>query len=419
MQSSSLILYTTSTQSDSAASSTKTAPAVADASTSLVNGKASVTITSKVSIPTNLASQIVPASSVDQTVPEYSTLASILLGSSMPWNLVIENSDASGQLLAYVPELIAAALNISISEVQIQSLLAYEPESFNGNNTDVLQTVVLFYIPSADVDELQDQISTPTSPLYNQPAGIPQQLASLIVPSFAVDAYSSKATASNQTSTAAQASSGDNKSKTIIIAVVVSFGVVILALAGYGAYRATKSGAISLSPQGRHARLAGEGPRQLQLGGPGGGVFVIGGGGGNRDSSSTTSSASTESNGYSGSSRPGQATTHASGTRGHGTSTSVDVGSDRRSSWWRFSGQSAEWSGSAGQHSGGPASGDMREQHRRVSVLRGPNGQINSGAIGRCVRLSFCFGGAGSSGCEFADAPARRPQIQSNSLMLD
>ena len=100
------------------------------------------------------------------------------------------------------------------------------------------------------------------------------------------------------------------------------------------------------------------------------GAVVIGGGG-LRDSTSSAGSGSTDSTGYGGESR---------GQRSGARSTSVDVGSDERSSWWRFSGGSNDFAHNSAQHHQ-----DMREGHRRISVLRGPNGQINSSIIGRFV----------------------------------
>lgn len=164
----------------------------------------------------------------------------------------------------------------------------------------------------------------------------------------------------------------DDKSKKIIIAVVVTCGVLLLAIAGYFAFRATKRGAIALgsgSPKmdfrdrdmgyrgGSHQQND-NGLRPFQLGGVGGGYR------GDRDSLSSTSTTSTASS----SSAP-----RGMFSPGHGASTSVDHhGSDRRSSWWRFSDGSGSEGGRGGPIGlaiGGDGSGPMREGPRRTRIV--------------------------------------------------
>lgn len=169
----------------------------------------------------------------------------------------------------------------------------------------------------------------------------------------------------------------------------MTFGVLVIALAVWGGWRATKSGAISLPVRDRRQRLP-DGPpmREFQLGSPTRGTGGEMSGGGSRDSASSGSaSLSSISTGYSGSSR--RYTGGVGG--GHGASTSVDLrASEASNSWWRWSSTSA-----ANQGSSSLGHSDLRENgHRRVSVLRTSNGQIDSSLIGR-------------------------PQVLSNSLMID
>ena len=375
-----------------------TAAPVAGATTSTVDGKASVTITSQATLPSTLASQIIPATA-DQSdsAPADSSIVSLLFTSALSWPLMLDNSDAMGQVVTFVPKLVASSLNITQDQVQVQSLVAYTPDSFNGTNLDVVQTVMLLYIPSSMVDALAAMVATPNSLFYTASQGIENQIANLVVSNYSLRSYATT-TAGSPANNAADSSGSSNKSggdsdksKTIIIAVVVSFGCAILLVAAILAYRASRTidGAIALPPS---ASRRSPPLRQFQLGSPG---EIVIGGGGLRDSTSSAGSGSTASTGYGGDSR-------------HPTSS--DSRADERSSWWRFSGQSHDFS--SGHGHGQP---DVREGPRRISVLRGPNGQINSGAIGRCV-LSLPFL------CRLQlinHAPTRRPQIQSNSLMLD
>lgn len=228
------------------------------------------------------------------------------------------------------------------------------------------------------------------------------------------------------------------KSRNIIIAVVVSCGTVILLLAAFLAFRATKKGAIVLGRRnggnGGNSNHVDPLHRRLHLhpSSPNGGRMPLRQGEDEdpfadtrlpyssspsnsagryvtadgtrrepteaeryRDSTSTSSSQST---GFSNDSRR-----HSTGGGDHGRSSSVDLDSHSRSSWWRFSSNSNSGSVSAGPRSSGAGfsaaqqqggqrfsggSGgqfhqpEMREQHRRINVIRGPNGRVDSGLIG-------------------------------------
>lgn len=202
-------------------------------------------------------------------------------------------------------------------------------------------------------------------------------MAQMFVSSFSVTAYSSEdgADAGDASSGSSASVTGkiakekkDSESKKIIIGVVVSCGVLLLAIAGYFAFRATKRGAIVLggSPKmdyrERDMGYRGSGGndnglRPFQLGSA---VRANDNGRRDRDSLSSTSTAST---GYSPSSPR---------VLGHGASTSVDhYGSDRRSSWWRFSDGSGSdgGRGTIGLAIGGDGSGPMREGPRRTRIV--------------------------------------------------
>jgi hypothetical protein len=382
-----MLLINHPTTTSSGKSTRTSAPAGGEgAKTTTIDGKVSITITSQVAFPTGLPSRIIPASSSDTDTSRTvsageevvaTTVISILLGESLPWTWVVSNSDASGQIMYYMPILLAQALDITTDDIQTVALQAYQSASYDPTKEDVILTVYLASIPSIYVDSLEAMLKAANSPLYTQD-GISGQLAVQFVSSFSVTAYAAtELAASNSGSTSSDGTavttvSKSDNSKTIIIATVVSCGIVLLAIAAYLALRATKRGAIALgsaSPRMDRARERDMDPtlRTFQLGG---GRTQV------RDSFSSTSTAST---GFSGSSRDDG----AAGAGRHGASTSVDM-SDRRSSFWRFSGGSGGAGAPASSpSSGGGVAGDMREGPRRINIVRGPNGQFDSSVIGR------------------------------------
>lgn len=340
------------------------------------------------------------------TVPM--TTISILLDNSLPWEWVVDNSDASGQIFYGVPIVVTNALNISLNSIKTVALQAYQTTNSTGGSE--ILTVYLGQLPTTHVDALSAMLQTPTSPIYDQP-GLPGQLAQTFIPSFSVKSFASEKSASSSSNSAASSGSLDGvnsddsgsggglaKSTKIIIAVVVTGGVILIAIAAYFAWRATRTGAVKLSSprvaaqrdfggSGEMSQSGGGGLRSFYLGGsPTGspyGTWRSGNGNssGRRDSISTTSTASTASGSY--------------GSRsGSGGSAAAD---DRRSSWWRFSDHSS--SNGGGRHrsssgagfGGGPGQvglalggGDMhREGPRRVQIMRGPNGSVAPGIIGR------------------------------------
>jgi hypothetical protein len=316
--------------------------------------------------------------------PQDSTLVSLLFDQSLSWTWMVQNSNASGQVLFYTPLVIMAALGLTnASDVQTVALEAFQPVTFDGDASKLL-TVFLAFVPASSASDLQAMVSAPTSQFYQQ-SGIQSQIAAAVVPTFSIFSYSSTAAApgtgdssalsASDTSANAAADAGKQRSNTIIIAVVVTFGVVMLALAGWAAFRSTKRGAILLSSRQQEPRTDPH-HREFQLG-QGGRMQT-------RDSTSSSIASSSSSRSSTGSDPfSSHEATAGGGSRGHGTSSSVDV-SDRRGSWWRFSSASAGGHGSNDGPVGMAYGGEMREQnHRRINVLRGPNGAVDSGAIGR------------------------------------
>lgn len=374
------------------------------------------------------------------------TTISILLNDAMPWEWVVDNSDASGQIFYGVPIVITNALNISLSSVKTIALQAYQ--TTNSSGASQILTVYLGSIPSTYVDALSAMLQSPTSPIYKQ-TGLPGQLAETFIPSFSVKSFASDKSASSGsmsdstdgTSSSSSSSGGLDKSTKIIIAVVVTGGVILIAIAGYLAFRATRSGAIKLSASprvtqrdfarggaGGEMSQSGGGLRNFYLGGSpsgGSGHSPYGtwrsGHSGRRDSISTTSTTSTASSGYGAGAHSGSYGSRS----GHGSRSD-----DRRSSWWRFSDHSSLNGGHGSRSSGGGFGGPgqvglalgggdtYREGPRRVHIMRGPDGAVAPDMIGRRVEA----GSECSDSCEWVLTPlpsfVHRPVAQSNSLML-
>jgi hypothetical protein len=120
---------------------------------------ASSTETSKPVLPTEWPSSIVPQREEtdgesddedgEQTIPQTlagaklipheagTTLVSILLTKALSWSWLLSQSDASAQVFAYLPVLIADSLQLKHEEVTTVSLEAWEPPGWKGEPSDV------------------------------------------------------------------------------------------------------------------------------------------------------------------------------------------------------------------------------------------------------------------------------------------
>lgn len=115
----------------------------------------SSTSSSKVALPSEWPSSIVPQQSDVETEdgasagpvgladaktaprPADTSLISILLTKALSWSWLLAQSDASAQVFAYMPALIAKSLKIDESLVTTVSLEAWEPPGWNGDGAEV------------------------------------------------------------------------------------------------------------------------------------------------------------------------------------------------------------------------------------------------------------------------------------------
>jgi hypothetical protein len=182
------------------------------------------------------------------TVPQGQTLISILFTDALAWGWVLENPDASAQVFAFMPNLIATAVNISSNEVYTDKLVAYQPDTYDGSTGTIL-SVYLAYIPASYVDALSAAIKAPNSAFYTKSFGIPLQLSKVVNPTLPVMAYASQGISSSavetkdangnivNTTEVDNSSSEEKKRKTIIIAVVTSIGIFVLGLLSFFAFK--------------------------------------------------------------------------------------------------------------------------------------------------------------------------------------
>lgn len=69
--------------------------------------------------------------------PPDSTLISILLTTALSWSWLLSNADASAQVFAYMPVLLADVLHINQSAVTTDSLEAMQPPAWNGDGKEM------------------------------------------------------------------------------------------------------------------------------------------------------------------------------------------------------------------------------------------------------------------------------------------
>ncbi|KAG0149355.1 hypothetical protein CROQUDRAFT_329228 [Cronartium quercuum f. sp. fusiforme G11] len=177
---------------------------------------------------------IVP-SNTPTSPPENTTLISILFSNSLNWPWLVTNSNASSQVLVFMPALVSTALHIDPSQVVTQSLQAYQPTSFNANNEGSMLTIWLGYIPNQYVDELQAMLKAPQSAFYNQDNPIYTALGKTIDSSLPITTFSSQAHAAQQAAAVSASSdqsspAADSGQKMAVIASVTSCGAAILAI---------------------------------------------------------------------------------------------------------------------------------------------------------------------------------------------
>ncbi|KAG8905978.1 hypothetical protein FRC00_012923, partial [Tulasnella sp. 408] len=199
-----------------------------------------------VAFPTQLPTRIFPANRLDPNDPSLDgmVLVSLKFLSSLTWAFVVNNSNTAALLFVYTPQAIANALGISTDQVKTFAMQAFSPADWNGDISQ-LSTVYLLYIPSDQVDALQQQLLAQNSPLYTNQAGIPKQISQQLDATFPVNAVGLDTaivgtgnTANGNNAGAADASAASRRDA--IIGVCAAFGVILLAVVAWWVYKSWK-----------------------------------------------------------------------------------------------------------------------------------------------------------------------------------
>src|SRR5262249_39553185 len=141
------LLVNTQSSPTPTVTSTESSDAESTASSSPSSTLGAGAVPTTVAFPSNLPSRIVPADAT-LTQPEGTTLISILFNEKLSWEWLASQADATSQVFAFAPQLIATALSIDPSRVQTYALQAYQPAVFAGDNTGTLLSLYLCFIPS-------------------------------------------------------------------------------------------------------------------------------------------------------------------------------------------------------------------------------------------------------------------------------
>lgn len=156
-----------------------------------------------------------------------------------------------------------------VTQVKTYALQAFAPASYDGDPND-LSTVWLGYIPAPQIDPLQQMLLVPKSPLYQQ-EGIPNQIALQLDATFPLDSISLSTTIIGGGTVGGSGSSADDGSdpsatsrRDAIIGVCAAFGVILLAVVLWWAYKSWKR-----SQDRAHRRLTMDSAGMHQAGGYG------------------------------------------------------------------------------------------------------------------------------------------------------
>jgi hypothetical protein len=198
-------------------------------------------------LPSNLPYRILPQDQLDTSADALQgyTLVSLLFGPQLNWEFVVDSTDASAEIFAYMPTILQNALNLSADQVKTWTLQVNIPSDYTGpNNASVLETMYLVYIPSPSVSILQDQLRAQQSAFYNGVSNpVAHQLASIVDSGWNILSISSSASnsgGSSDDSTSGATSSSSKSRQDAIIGVTSSLGGIAVCVLGFLIYRSFK-----------------------------------------------------------------------------------------------------------------------------------------------------------------------------------
>jgi len=142
------------------------------------------------------------------------------------WDFISGSDQSVGQIFAFMPQVIANALSIDLSNVMTYALQVQIPQSWSGDTND-LGTMYLAYIPQNQVNSLSLMMHTMSSSFYKQ-AGVAGQLAYSVVPSFPLTAVSLHTLPGG-----AESSDGTNSAKKTRTIVIIAISAASSSIAAF------------------------------------------------------------------------------------------------------------------------------------------------------------------------------------------
>lgn len=101
---------------------------------------------------------------------------------SLNYNFVVSTPGSANQIFELMPRGLAYGLGIEESTVMAYAIMPYDTTS----SLHYITTLVMAYVPSASVDQLQLDVHTPVSPLYNNPQDSVSVLMSMVNPAIPI-----------------------------------------------------------------------------------------------------------------------------------------------------------------------------------------------------------------------------------------
>lgn len=142
-------------------------------------------------IPSNLPQVIFPTGG-PQEPPRNTTIVQIGFLYPLNYAFVLAESLSQTQIFTYLPQGVAYGLGISVENITMQTLRAYDTEKDLGYIT----TLALAFIPNEYVDKLSLNLHTPSNKIYKHPDPSVCTLLSMINPALPIHADGSMAGAS-------------------------------------------------------------------------------------------------------------------------------------------------------------------------------------------------------------------------------
>jgi hypothetical protein len=218
--------------------------------------------------------------------PSNGTLIQVGFNYALNYPFVVSSENTTSQIFAFLPQGVSFGLGVSSTKIVMNALLPYDTTETMGYITCLAQA----YVPSDQVNSLQQALTSPNSLLYNNPSATINTLMSMInptiplIPGTTVSGGSSTAAYNPAATTSASAGDGapigaDSGNSMPVRG--TSVGISVGAVAGAAVYAAAM---IYLARRYRQKRQGHQrsssvpttGEMSQRGGGMGGGYFMSG-----------------------------------------------------------------------------------------------------------------------------------------------